>query len=151
MSSTAARLTSTMANPDEVERLVSGTHTDPHHLLGRHDGVVRAWRPGATAMRVRADGGDAVEMTQVHPAGLWEASLPDSAGGYRYEADYGASGSTTTYSFDDPYRSWPTLGDLDLHLFGEGRHRRLWRVLGSHVREHDGMVGTSFAVWAPNA
>jgi len=39
------------------------------------------------------------------------------------------------------------LGDLDLHLIGEGRHEQLWQVLGAHVR--DG--GTSFAVWAPNA
>ena len=36
--------------------------------------------------------------------------------------------------FDDPYRAWPTLGELDLHLFGEGRHRRLWEVLGAHPR-----------------
>ncbi len=45
----------------------------------------------------------------------------------------------------------PTLGEVDLFLIGEGRHRRLWEVLGSHVRVHDGVEGTSFAVWAPNA
>ncbi|KAA1426244.1 1,4-alpha-glucan branching protein GlgB [Nocardioides antri] len=39
------------------------------------------------------------------------------------------------------------LGELDLHLIGEGRHEQLWQALGAHVR--DG--GTSFAVWAPNA
>ncbi len=38
-------------------------------------------------------------------------------------------------------------GEIDLHLFGEGRHERLWDVLGAHV---DG-AGTDFAVWAPNA
>jgi 1,4-alpha-glucan branching enzyme len=57
----------------------------------------------------------------------------------------------STYRYDDAYRSWPTLGELDLHLFGEGRHRRLWEVLGAHPRVHDGMAGVSFAVWAPNA
>src|SRR5207302_6301630 len=41
----------------------------------------------------------------------------------------------------------PTLGEVDLHLFGEGRHERLWTVMGAHGR--DGAV--SFAVWAPNA
>ncbi len=45
----------------------------------------------------------------------------------------------------------PTLGDLDLFLIGEGRHRRLWEVLGSHARIHEGVEGTSFAVWAPSA
>jgi len=55
------------------------------------------------------------------------------------------------FVFDDPYRHWPTLGDLDLHLFNEGRHRRLWEVLGAHPRTHEGVAGTAFAVWAPNA
>ena len=33
---------------------------------------------------------------------------------------------------DDPYRYLPTLGEIDLHLIGEGRHEELWRVLGAH-------------------
>ena len=40
------------------------------------------------------------------------------------------------------------LSDLDLYLFGEGTHRRLWELLGAH-RSPDG--GVRFAVWAPNA
>src|SRR5437879_3365896 len=68
--------------------------------------------------------------------------------GYRVEAEH-AGGVTTV--FDDPYRFWPTLGELDMHLLGEGRHRRLWRALGAQAREHDGVAGVSFAVWAPNA
>jgi 1,4-alpha-glucan branching enzyme len=39
-------------------------------------------------------------------------------------------------------------GELDLHLIGEGRHERLWEVLGAQPAA-DG--GVSFAVWAPNA
>ena len=49
----------------------------------------------------------------------------------------------------------PTLGELDQHLIREGRHERLWEVLGSHVRRYDTPRGTvegvSFAVWAPSA
>ena len=67
-------------------------------------------------------------MAQVHPGGLWEAPLAAAAAGYRLEARYGTD--TAPFIFDDPYRHWPTLGDLDLHLFNEGRHRRLWEVLG---------------------
>jgi 1,4-alpha-glucan branching enzyme len=56
---------------------------------------------------------------------------------------------------DDPYRWLPTLGEVDLHLIGEGRHENLWTVLGAHVRTYDtpggSVTGTSFAVWAPNA
>ena len=43
------------------------------------------------------------------------------------------------------------IGEHDLWLLGEGRHRRLWRCLGAHPREVDGVAGTVFAVWAPNA
>jgi 1,4-alpha-glucan branching enzyme len=39
------------------------------------------------------------------------------------------------------------FSDLDLHLFGEGRHFRLWEHLGAHPTE----TGCDFAVWAPNA
>ncbi len=51
----------------------------------------------------------------------------------------------------DPGRFPPTVGPLDLHLFGEGRHQRLWEVLGAVPRVHEGVVGTSFAAWAPRA
>ena len=51
----------------------------------------------------------------------------------------------------DPSQFEPTLGELDLQLISEGNHRRLWTVLGAHVRVVSGVVGTSFAVWAPNA
>jgi 1,4-alpha-glucan branching enzyme len=45
----------------------------------------------------------------------------------------------------------PILGDIDLHLLGEGRHLRLYEKLGAHVAEIDGVQGVTFAVWAPNA
>ncbi|GAA2752346.1 1,4-alpha-glucan branching protein GlgB [Kitasatospora cinereorecta] len=41
----------------------------------------------------------------------------------------------------------PTPGELDLHLIGEGRHERLWEVMGAHPAAD----GTGFTVWAPNA
>lgn len=46
-----------------------------------------------------------------------------------------------------------SLGELDLYLIGEGRHERLWDALGAHVVRDDSgkLIGTSFAVWAPNA
>jgi 1,4-alpha-glucan branching enzyme len=39
------------------------------------------------------------------------------------------------------------IGELDLHLLAEGRHERLWEMLGAHP----GPDGTRFAVWAPHA
>jgi 1,4-alpha-glucan branching enzyme len=45
----------------------------------------------------------------------------------------------------------PTLGELDLHLFGEGKHERIYEKLGAHLTTHEGKRGVAFAVWAPNA
>ena len=43
------------------------------------------------------------------------------------------------------------ITELDLHLFGEGNHHRIYEKLGAHVVTRDGVAGTRFAVWAPNA
>lgn len=43
------------------------------------------------------------------------------------------------------------MGELDIHLFKEGKHYRLYEKLGSHVTTHGGVQGTLFALWAPNA
>src|SRR5206468_8843313 len=59
--------------------------------------------------------------------------------------------SLSTLSLHDALPILPTLGELDLHLFGEGNHRDLWKVFGAHPRRVEGVDGVSFAVWAPNA
>jgi 1,4-alpha-glucan branching enzyme len=139
---------------EELERLVGGAHHDPHSLLGAHrDGdtvVVRTLRPDAERVVAKVDGQD-VELSHVH-GGVWEARLPRTeVPDYRLEVTYHG----TTWPADDPYRYLPTLGEVDLHLIGEGRHEELWTVLGAHVRRYDSpsgqVTGTSFAVWAPNA
>lgn len=58
-------------------------------------------------------------------------------------------GEGRTAYFDDPYRRSPTMGEMDLHLLGEGRHERLWQRLGANVRVHKGL--SAFGVWAPRA
>jgi 1,4-alpha-glucan branching enzyme len=107
---------------EQIERLVRGEHHEPHRLLGAHlDGdrvTVRAWRPGATGV-VALIGDERVSLTAVNPAGLFEVVL--ARGGipaYRLEVAYG----DRTFTIDDPYRFWPTIGELDQHLLGEGRH-----------------------------
>jgi 1,4-alpha-glucan branching enzyme len=43
------------------------------------------------------------------------------------------------------------LGEVDLHLFNEGTHARLYEKLGAHLGRLDGVDGCFLAVWAPNA
>ena len=56
-----------------------------------------------------------------------------------------------TWERGDPYRHAADVGEMDLYLFSEGTHRRLWTMLGAHLRTVDGDEGTAFVVWAPNA
>jgi len=43
------------------------------------------------------------------------------------------------------------LSELDLHLFHEGSHTRLYERFGAHLETREGIAGCHFAVWAPNA
>jgi 1,4-alpha-glucan branching enzyme len=123
--------------------VVEGNHANPHEVLGRHGDVVRLWQPGAASVRV-----DGVEAEQLHPAGLFEAKA--SGPGASTFVVTRPDGSSTA-RLHDPYRFLPTLGDIDLHLLGEGSHRRLWDALGARPMVHDGVGGTSFTLWAPSA
>ncbi|MCW2548627.1 MAG: 1,4-alpha-glucan branching enzyme, partial [Mycobacterium sp.] len=135
-----------------LEAVVGGSHHDPHSVLGAHPTgdqlVIRTLRPDAVAVAVVV-GEERTEARRIHPSGIWQAVLPGAAArDYRLAVTYG----DVSYVSDDPYRFLPTLGEVDLHLIGEGRHERLWHVLGAHVRRFNGgITGTSFAVWAPNA
>jgi 1,4-alpha-glucan branching enzyme len=126
---------------------------NPHATLGAHaqDGgvVVRAFRPEAQRVVVRAEGRDPVEARVAEP-GLFEAFLDDADLPLHYELEV-AYPDGGVYTLRDPYAFPPTVGELDMWLASEGRHERLYERLGGHVRDVDGVVGTSFAVWAPNA
>src|SRR5581483_3735128 len=112
--------------------------------------VVRTLRPEAETVRVRVAGVEDADAQLKDPAGLWEALLPGAKLPLEYELEI-AYPDGNTFTLRDPYAFLPTLGELDVHLVMEGRHEQLYQRLGAHVREIDGVVGTAFAVWAPNA
>ncbi|HEY1511768.1 MAG TPA: 1,4-alpha-glucan branching protein GlgB, partial [Solirubrobacteraceae bacterium] len=138
----------------ELDALVRREHGNPHAVLGAHPRnggvVIRALRPAASSITAVLEDGSTVELESIHAGGVFEgvvdgAELPLR---YRLDIDYGQSGS---FTIDDPYAFTPTLGELDLHLIAEGRHEEVYDRLGAHVREHEGVSGTAFAVWAPAA
>jgi 1,4-alpha-glucan branching enzyme len=143
----------------DLNRLLAGEHHDPHSVLGAHEygdhTVVRTYRPHAVEV-VALVGGERYPFQHIE-SGLFAVALPfTNLVDYRLEVSYpGAGGATDTHTVADAYRFLPTLGEVDLHLFAEGRHERLWEILGAHPRSFttpDGVVdGVSFAVWAPNA
>jgi 1,4-alpha-glucan branching enzyme len=136
-----------------AEQIATRRASDPHAFLGAHphpDGiVVRAFRPDATAVHVRTAAGRIADLSRMDTDGLFEGVIPDVSLPFEYllEVEY----PHDTFTVGDPYRFAPTLGELDLHLVGEGRHEELYAALGAHVKEHQGVQGTAFAVWAPSA
>jgi len=150
----AAQDTPPKAVMDALQAIAHGTHGNPFSVLGLHEEAgtlaIRVFRPEAERVWiVPRDGSKPLaELTRVHDAGAFHARLSRKRD-FAYRLRIEAGGETR--EIEDPYRFGPLLGETDLHLFAEGTHRRLYEVLGAHPREIDGVAGTAFAVWAPNA
>jgi 1,4-alpha-glucan branching enzyme len=112
--------------------------------------VVRAFHPDAVACECLLPGGERRAMAPGEVDGLFSIRLSAALPGPAYRLRFRFADGNA-WECEDPYRFASTVGELDLHLFGEGTHRRLWEVLGAHPRALDGVEGTSFAVWAPDA
>ncbi|MFZ1660447.1 MAG: 1,4-alpha-glucan branching protein GlgB [Paracoccaceae bacterium] len=131
---------------DTAKLLASAQHSEPFSVLGWHNGRVAALVPGARNVWANAGG-------KLHPLDA-HASAPELFSGACPARDYrllAESHDGSMWEWDDPYRLTPVLGEIDEYLLGEGSHRRLWKALGAHVMTHEGLSGTHFAVWAPNA
>ena len=161
-------------NQGDLDQVSNATFYNPHAILGAHlaEGeqaqytTVRVLRPFAKTVTIVTQDGEYEARHEFN--GVFVAIVPSAAnddGGYsvpdyRVRVSYEDVPETIQ---DDPYRYLPTVGEMDMYLFGEGRHERLWDALGAHVREYDDpmggvdgtpgekVTGVSFAVWAPNA
>jgi 1,4-alpha-glucan branching enzyme len=146
----------------EIDSIVAATHREPRSVLGYHeiqgkDGtrkcIVRALEPDAVAVSVFWEDetpAQARPLQKLHDAGLFEGEINHRRPiePYRLQVRY-RDGSELIKN--DPYYFAPQLTELDLHLFGEGNHHSIYRKLGAHPTTRDGLSGTRFAVWAPNA
>jgi 1,4-alpha-glucan branching enzyme len=145
--------------PAELESLVQAQHSSPHQLLGMHplgDGsglVVRALLQNAARVEVvpvHEKQKPSFTLEMLDARGLFEGTTTAAQRTYAYDlviTDYQGNTRRTR----DPYSFWPSLGETDLYLFGQGNERRIYDKLGAQLREVDGVHGVSFAVWAPGA
>jgi 1,4-alpha-glucan branching enzyme len=158
------------ANADTIHALLDGRLGDPFRLLGPHrlhDDLVeiRVYQPGALGVEILARASDdeghgkagATVLGTLQPyaeadgffigsvhladakAYLLRVTWPDGRGG------------RTVQIAEDAYAFGLLLGELDIHLLKEGRHRELGRCLGAQTVHVEGVAGVRFAVWAPNA
>ena len=153
-----ARQTLTAA---EIDALVHARHPEPRSLLGYHEIARRSGEP-ACMVRVLEPDAERVEVTwddpaeapvrlkRIHEVGLFEGRVPHRRPISPYRLRIGYRNGALHLKHDAYYFS-PQLTDYDLYLFGEGNHHSIHHKLGAHPTELDGLAGTRFAVWAPNA
>jgi len=145
--------------PAELRSLVDLTHQSPHTLLGMHplgdqSGlVVRALLPDAKKVEVQPvheKDKPAFVLKRIPKTDVFEGVTALAHSVYAYDLVITDQAGHTRRT-RDAYSFLPTLGEADLYLFGKGDERKIFDKLGAQLRTLDGVPGTSFAVWAPNA
>jgi 1,4-alpha-glucan branching enzyme len=141
--------------PPTRRAIAEARHADPFAVFGPQPvaggRVLRTYQPGADGVRAVMEDGQEIRLSPEErdddeALGLFAGLLPEP-GPYRLRIEWPGAVQETA----DPYAFGPQLGPLDLHLISEGRHLHLADALGANVVEVDGVRGTRFAVWAPNA
>lgn len=145
----------------DLELIQKARHTSPHSVLGLHPVtyrkqkglVARAFiRDAVSCEVVRIDGESETRypLKKLTDDGFFEAFIKDSTEVFSYRLRIEKHNGEIRQFFD-PYSFLPTLSDQDLYLFNEGNEHFIYNKLGAHIREHQGVKGVSFSVWAPSA
>jgi 1,4-alpha-glucan branching enzyme len=135
----------------DIQRLIDARHHEPFALLGKHNytnsDLVRAFIPGAAWVRIAENGATMQRMANTDLF-AWHGPANQVPDRYRliWKDRHGAE-----HVAYDPYCFPPQISEFDLHLFAEGSHWNIYRILGAHKAQVDGVRGVRFAVWAPSA
>src|SRR6202000_2812497 len=144
---------------EELRSLVELKHQSPHTLLGMHplgdkSGlVVRAFLPDAAKVEIQPThekDKPKLELQRIPNTDIFEGATKSANTVYAYDLVV-TNHQGKKRSMRDAFSFLPTLGEGDLYLFGKGDERKIHEKLGAQLRTIDGVPGTSFAVWAPNA
>jgi 1,4-alpha-glucan branching enzyme len=142
--------------PDEVNRFVAGEHSDPFRVLGPHrvgdDLEIRVFRPDARKIEIVLDQHpeEPTAAQKIQQDGFFCAIVRNATRDLPYHIRITAWDGSH-YLTRDPYQYGPIMGEVDLHLFAEGQHWKIYEKFGAHVRMIGDAAGVYFAVWAPNA
>lgn len=135
----------------DLKKLINAQCYDPFSILGHCDSrsgkVIRVMIPFCKSVHIGEKG---PEMVRIPNTDIFEYpySKEDFPNHYRLDWEDNEGNRYTEY---DPYTFIPNISDYDLYLFNQGRHWHIYRILGAHRLEIDGVLGVRFAVWAPNA
>ncbi|MFD1800848.1 1,4-alpha-glucan branching enzyme [Mixta tenebrionis] len=138
-----------------INAIIEGHYADPFSLLGMHqtsNGLeVRALLPDASEVWVieTSTGRKCAQLKSLDSRGFFYGVIPRRKNPFRYQLAVTWHGEQNL--IDDAYRFGPLLQELDSWLLAEGTHLRPYETLGAHAEVIDGISGTRFSVWAPNA
>ena len=141
---------------DEIIRFVRGLHSDPFGVLGPHkiadDVEVRVFRPDARAIEVVLDRepDNPIAAERIDKEGFFCVTVPGAGSDIPYHLRIVKPDGSEEFT-RDAYQYGPIMGDIDLHLFSEGQHWKIYEKLGAHLQTIGDATGVYFAVWAPNA
>ena len=141
-------------NEVQYQELIDGVSNCPHKLLGMHDmgegkGIL-VYRPQAWSVTVvNEESGFYEELDRIDDNGFFGKYFEGlDIDTYTLNIKYGENDVVTTH---DPYSFTPYISELDRYLFAEGNHYEIYKKLGAHPMNYEGVWGTYFAVWAPHA
>ena len=141
----------------QINAVVNAKCNDVFAVLGMHCNpngkglLVRCFLPGALNVQViaRSNNAKVASLSQIDSAGLFEGLLGRRTKRFDYYLKVEYPQLTTT--LEDAYQYPSLLNSDDLYLFGEGTQEKAYQWMGAQLRDVNGIKGTLFTVWAPNA
>ena len=145
-----------LLSKEEMEAVINGDHGNVFAVLGIHkdkgskEVFIRTYQPHSKAIELIDNNNQSLGfMSCLDPRGFYQINLgPRDNFAYRFRI---TGDMDNVWETEDPYRFPSVLGDMDVYLLAEGNHLEMYKKLGAHHIEMNGVYGVSFAVWAPNA
>lgn len=145
---------------DIISSIIKGECRDPHAFLGMHavgsagqqkNIAVRVYHPTARLVElIDTANGSFYPLAEKYGNGIYEIIFPDRAELFEYKLRI-TDPYNNSYTTHDPYSFPPLISEYDVYLYSQGNHHRIFEKLGAHLMTVDGVGGTLFSVWAPNA
>lgn len=135
----------------DISKIIDACHHDPFSVLGpQRSGsqqLIRIFLPHAMDAHLGQPG---PAMNRLPGTDIFEWTSEPTEIHEHYRV-YWTDKDGKPHNYLDPYSFPAQISEYDLHLFGEGKHWHIYRILGAHITKVDDVLGVLFATWAPNA
>ena len=139
------------ARQKDLDKIAHACHHDPFGVLGNQSAYksdfILFYSPNSQSLSITDNNFPASRLGDTDFFACWEHME-------QFDQPYlltRTDSNNNTHSYYDPYSFKPQIDDFDLHLFAEGKHLHIYRILGAHPKTIDEIPGVLFATWAPNA